>query len=114
MAGSIGMDAGGRRPDFFDRIDATPAGTRANALDVRPTLGRLDVLGPEGPGLALNRSSRVHGAAGLRIPEDAVPARPLGQTQSVSDLPQKLSAEFVDRLSAERREAGDLFLIHPH
>ena len=63
--------------------------------------GRLDILGPERPGPALDRTRGIHRAPGLGVPEDAVSAGPLDQAEAVSDLPDELLRELLDRLAPE-------------
>ena len=90
------------------------AGARTNFRDPLPGSPGFDVLGPERPGPALDRPRGIDRAALLGIPEDAVPARVLGQTVTVADLPHEPGGKLVERLAAVSREDLDLLNGDPN
>src|SRR5262249_525534 len=83
--GPTGAARGGAPAGVGEGGAAALAGGGADGGGRLPVLGRLDVLGPERPGLALDRPRGVDRATDLLVPEDAVAAGPFDQTVALAD-----------------------------
>ena len=90
-------------------VDAASARPRTDRSHALPVLGGLDVLRPERPGLALRRRGGIHRAAGLLVPEDAIPSRLLDQAEPITHQSDEARGELLDCLAAKLRELLDLF-----
>ena len=101
------VDPRGGRPDLLDAEPAGPGPSRGRpASTCSQASGDLDVLGPERPGLALDRPRGVDGAAGLLVPEDAVAARLLDQAVAVADPADEPAARTARPSRRGTRPAG--------
>jgi len=80
---------------------------------VIPVFLRLDILGPEWPGLALAGTGGIDRAASGLVPEDTVAAGLFDQAVAVANLAHEPGGELFDCLTAISREPLDLIGIDP-